>query len=85
MGVSLDSSYASCSSDIDKNIIVRDIFNLIDEYEVTHFGGAPIVLNMIANAPKEDQKTLKNKIYVMTAGGPRLHQFYKKWSRWVLK
>ena len=53
-----------------RNIIVKDIFNLIDEYEVTHFGGAPIVLNMIANAPKEDQKALKNKIYVMTAGAP---------------
>ncbi len=53
-----------------RNIIVKDIFNLIDQYEVTHFGGAPIVLNMIANAPKEDQKALKNKIYVMTAGAP---------------
>tara|TARA_Y100000768_G_scaffold366252_1_gene328243 strand:+ start:745 stop:2370 length:1626 start_codon:yes stop_codon:yes gene_type:complete len=53
-----------------RNIIVKDIFNLIDQHEVTHFGGAPIVLNMIANAPKEDQKTLKNKIFVMTAGAP---------------
>ena len=31
---------------------------------------APIVLNMIANAPAEDQKALKNKVYVMTAGAP---------------
>ena len=53
-----------------RNIIVKDIFDLIDRYEVTHFGGAPIVLNMIANAPPEDQKLLKNKIYVMTAGAP---------------
>ena len=53
-----------------RNIVVKDIFNLIDQYEVTHFGGAPIVLNMIANTPKEDQKVLKNKIYVMTAGAP---------------
>ena len=53
-----------------RNIIVKDIFELIDKYEVTHFGGAPIVLNMIANAPPEDQKLLKNKIYVMTAGAP---------------
>ena len=53
-----------------RNIIVKDIFGLIDKYEVTHFGGAPIVLNMIANAPPEDQKLLKNKIYVMTAGAP---------------
>ena len=53
-----------------RNIVVKDIFNLIDQYDVTHFGGAPIVLNMIANAPKDDQKALKNKIYVMTAGAP---------------
>ncbi len=53
-----------------RNIVVKEIFELIDEYDVTHFGGAPIVLNMIANAPAEDQKTLKNKVYVMTAGAP---------------
>jgi len=53
-----------------RNIIVKDIFDLIDKFKVTHFGGAPIVLNMIANAPKQDQKILKNKIFVMTAGAP---------------
>ena len=53
-----------------RNIVVKEIFELIDEYDVTHFGGAPIVLNMIANAPVEDQKALKNKVYVMTAGAP---------------
>ncbi len=53
-----------------RNIVVKEIFELIDEYEVTHFGGAPIVLNMIANAPSDDQKVLKNKVYVMTAGAP---------------
>ena len=53
-----------------RNIVVKEIFELIDEYEVTHFGGAPIVLNMIANAPADDQKALKNKVYVMTAGAP---------------
>ena len=39
-----------------RTIDVKKIFELIDQYDVTHFGGAPIVLNMIANAPKEDQK-----------------------------
>ena len=53
-----------------RNIVVKEIFELIDEYDVSHFGGAPIVLNMIANAPAEDQKALKNKVYVMTAGAP---------------
>ena len=53
-----------------RNIVVKEIFELINKYEVTHFGGAPIVLNMIANAPSDDQKALKNKVYVMTAGAP---------------
>ena len=43
---------------------------MIDKYEVTHFGGAPIVLNMLANAPKDQQKELKRKVYVLTAGAP---------------
>ena len=51
-------------------IDVKKIFELIDQYDVTHFGGAPIVLNMIANAPKEDQKKLKRKVNVLTAGAP---------------
>jgi fatty-acyl-CoA synthase len=53
-----------------RNIDVKKMFELIDKYEVTHFGGAPIVLNMIVNAPKEDQKALKRKVNVLTAGAP---------------
>ncbi|MDA9135059.1 long-chain-fatty-acid--CoA ligase [bacterium] len=53
-----------------RNIDVKKMFELIDKYEVTHFGGAPIVLNMIVNAPKEDQKVLKRKVNVLTAGAP---------------
>ncbi len=44
-----------------RNIDVKKMFELIDKYDVTHFGGAPIVLNMIVNAPKEDQIKLKRK------------------------
>ena len=53
-----------------RNIDVKKIFELIDKYEVTHFGGAPIVLNMLANAPKDQQKKLKRKVNVLTAGAP---------------
>jgi len=53
-----------------RNIAVKKMFELIDKYDVTHFGGAPIVLNMIVNAPKEDQKKLKQKVNVLTAGAP---------------
>jgi len=53
-----------------RNIDTKKMFELIDKYDVTHFGGAPIVLNMIVNTPKEDQKKLKRKVNVLTAGAP---------------
>ena len=46
------------------------VFDLLDTHNVTHFGGAPIMLNMLANAPKEKQKTFDREIKVMTAGAP---------------
>ena len=52
-----------------RNIDVKKIFELIDKYEVTHFGGAPIVLNMLANAPKEHQKKIKKKNSGINCGG----------------
>ncbi len=61
-----------------RNIIVKDIFHLISKYKVTHFGGAPIVLNMIANAPKEEQLPIKQKVFVMTAGAPPPSSILKK-------
>ena len=53
-----------------RNIDIKKMFELIDKYEVTHFGGAPIVLNMIVNAPEKEQKKLKRKVNVLTAGAP---------------
>ncbi|MDC3005671.1 acyl-CoA synthetase [Pelagibacteraceae bacterium] len=51
-------------------IIAKDIYNLIDKYKVTHFGGAPIVLSLIANADERDKKEINHKVYVLTAGAP---------------
>ena len=51
-------------------ITAKDIYQLIEKHKVTHFGGAPIVLNMIANATEEEKKPLPNKIFAMTAGAP---------------
>ena len=51
-------------------IVAKDIYNLIDKHKVTHFGGAPIVLNLIANAEDKDKKEIKHKINVLTAGAP---------------
>ena len=64
-----------------RNIDVKKIFELIDKYEVTHFGGAPIVLNMLTNAPKEHQKELKRKIYVLTAGAPPPSVIFEKMKK----
>ena len=46
------------------------LFDLVEAHEVTHFGGAPIILNMLANAPETDQKRFDRTIHVMTAGAP---------------
>ncbi len=64
-----------------RNIDVKKIFELIDKYEVTHFGGAPIVLNMLANAPKDHQKELKKKVYVLTAGAPPPSIIFEKMKK----
>ena len=61
-----------------RNIDVKKIFELIDKYDVTHFGGAPIVLNMITGAPASDRKKLKQKVYVLTAGAPPPSIIFKK-------
>ena len=64
-----------------RNIDVKKIFELIDKYEVSHFGGAPIVLNMLANAPKDQQKELKRKVYVLTAGAPPPSIIFEKMKK----
>ncbi len=61
-----------------RNIDIKKIFELIDKYNVTHFGGAPIVLNMITGAPETDRKKLKQKVYVLTAGAPPPSIIFKK-------
>jgi len=51
-------------------ITPKAVFDLIDEHDVTHFGGAPIILNMLANAPAEEKRSFDREIHVMTAGAP---------------
>ena len=61
-----------------RNIDIKKIFELIDKYNVTHFGGAPIVLNMITGAPESDRKKLNHKVHVLTAGAPPPSIIFKK-------
>lgn len=51
-------------------ITPKAVFDLIYANDVTHFGGAPIVLNMLANAPDEEKRSFDRAIQVMTAGAP---------------
>lgn len=51
-------------------IVAKDIYSLLVKHSITHFGGAPIVLNMIANAPDDEKQLLDHKVYAMTAGAP---------------
>ncbi|MEO1694837.1 MAG: AMP-binding protein, partial [Pseudomonadota bacterium] len=44
------------------------IFNLIAEHRVTHMCGAPIVLNMLVNAPDGAKRSLPTRPKVMTGG-----------------
>ena len=61
-----------------RNIDIKKIFELIEKYNVTHFGGAPIILNMITGAADSDKKKLKQKVSVLTAGAPPPSIIFKK-------
>ena len=44
------------------------IYDALSRHGVTHMCGAPIVLNMIANAPQSERRPLKRTIEIATAG-----------------
>ncbi|XP_059633368.1 butanoate--CoA ligase AAE1 [Cornus florida] len=53
-----------------RNVSAKGVFDSIARYQVTNMGGAPTVLNMIANAPASDRNPLPRKVAVMTGGAP---------------
>jgi fatty-acyl-CoA synthase len=55
------------------NVFIRHLkpetmLQLIRQEKVTHFGGAPIVLNMINNADDQYKQGIQHQVKVMTAG-----------------
>jgi len=50
-----------------RRVEARAIFDAIRDHGVTHFCGAPIVLNMLANAPEHERTGSTRTIEVMTA------------------
>ena len=53
-----------------RDVTAKGIYDLIADEKVTHFGGAPIVLNTIVNADEEDRRDFDHTVKVFTAGAP---------------
>jgi len=53
-----------------RDITARAIYDAIADEGVTHFGGAPIVLNTVINCQPEDRRAFAHRVEVFTAGAP---------------
>ncbi|UWR69702.1 AMP-binding protein [Phaeobacter inhibens] len=53
-----------------RDITAPAIYDAIADEGATHFGGAPIVLNMLVNAPDGDRRSFDHTVEVFTAGAP---------------
>ncbi len=53
-----------------RDVTARAIYDAIADEGVTHFGGAPIVLNMIVNAKEGERRKFDHVVDVFTAGAP---------------
>ncbi len=53
-----------------RDITAAAIYNAIADEGVTHFGGAPIVLNLLVNAKDTDRRDFDHTVEVFTAGAP---------------
>ncbi|MEM9578029.1 MAG: AMP-binding protein [Pseudomonadota bacterium] len=53
-----------------RDITAEAIYSAIAGEKVTHFGGAPIVLNMLVNATEAERRPLDHQVEVFTAGAP---------------
>jgi fatty-acyl-CoA synthase len=53
-----------------RDVTAKAIYDAIADEGVTHFGGAPIVLNTMINAKPEDRRAFSHIVEVFTAGAP---------------
>ena len=53
-----------------RDVTAKAIYDAIADEGVTHFGGAPIVLNAIVNANPADRRDFDHTVEVFTAGAP---------------
>ena len=53
-----------------RDITAKAIYDAIADHGVTHFGGAPVILATLVNAPAEDRRDFDQTVQAMTAGAP---------------
>ena len=51
-------------------VSAKNMFDAIADHKVTHFGGAPIVLNFLAQAKDEEKRDYSHTVNVVVAGAP---------------
>ncbi len=53
-----------------RSVSAKGIFSAIAEHGVTHFCGAPIVLNLLVHAKDSERRSFDHRVHVMTAAAP---------------
>ncbi len=61
----LGGSFVCC-----RDVNAKAVYDAIADEGVTHFGGAPIVLNMVANARPDERRSFSRRVEIFTAGAP---------------
>ncbi len=51
-----------------RRVEAKPIFNAIADHQVTHMCGAPVVMNMLVNAPQDAVRSWNHPVAMMTAG-----------------
>ena len=53
-----------------RKVTAKNIYDSIADHGVTHLCGAPVVMNMICNAPEEERREMPHTVEIMTAAAP---------------
>ena len=53
-----------------RNVSAGNVYAAIADYDVSHFCGAPVVLNLLINAPDSERRDFAHTVNVMTAAAP---------------
>ncbi len=51
-------------------VTAKNIFDAVADHGITHFGGAPVVLGLLINAPEAERRSFDHPVKVITAGAP---------------